>query len=141
MARRGRDEKAKLKAEMMQEAANKMKAELAVIRRPYDRRDYADLDEDRQVQVMQAETRLYTAISLVFGVTKERLASVERESLGLSDDTMIDEPLRRMRALAQAYAGSGLAPDEAAAKRMADAFKESVVQFRRQWASERGGHR
>lgn len=116
-------------------------ADVAAIRKPYDRRDYADLDEARREKVRNAESRLYMDVTVAFASTSDRDVRdmAERLNFALADDkTLIDEPLRRTRELTQAYAESGLAPDEATAQRMANAFRDSLVQFLRERSSKRG---
>lgn len=125
--------------------ALEMLADVATVKRPYDRRDFAGLDESWRERVRHAELGLCVAVAVSPGFMSGReakgpmLDSPELPDPG--DKALIDRPLQRMRELAQVYAESGLASDVATANRMADAFRDSVARFRREWANGRGGRR
>ena len=69
----------------------------------------------------------------LFDLNLDETTETERERIRtllgkLYDDSLIDAPLKAIGELAQVYSQTGLAADEAAAKRMADAFKDAVAQ-------------
>lgn len=114
--------------------------DMAAIKKPYDRRDAADLTEAQRERVATAEMAVYKDVISVVGYThdpdvKETLSELR---LTVGDETLIDSPLGSLKALAKTYAETGLASDEAKATRMAEAYKVSIADHQRQKIRERG---
>jgi hypothetical protein len=132
---------AKSKGELLLELAMAVARDIVAIKKPYDRRDFADLPETQQSRVEGAEMAVYTDVTSVVSYTGNPAVKESLDALDvkIGDKELIDEPLASLMALAQAYSESGLASDEVTAKRMADAYKNSVASNQRQRNSNRGG--
>jgi hypothetical protein len=117
---------------------------VAATSKPYDRRSLAALTSEQQVKVSDAEMDVYMYVMVGWNRANDlELKEWSQEfnvkyGIESGDEERIDEPLRKMRELAKAYAVSGLASDETEAKRMAEGFKDAVVRHCRQKFSERG---
>ena len=114
--------------------------DMAAIKKPYDRRDAADLTEAQRERIATAEMAVYKDVTSVVGYTHDPDVKDTLNELRLSvgDETLIDSPLGSLKALAKSYAETGLAADEAKATRMAEAYKISVADHQRQKIQERG---
>jgi len=127
------------------DVALKLYEEVTAIPRPYEPHHLARLSTDQQEKVQAAEIPAYLSVKLGWSRThipglKERSQQFNAE-YGIEpggDKTWIDEPLERMRALARTYAETGLAADEAEAKRMAEGFKNAIVHHCQQKSGKRG---
>jgi hypothetical protein len=118
-----------------------MRKEWASLKRPYDRRDFADLPEAHRAKIAENEIGLYGAVSLSVAKTRDTQAIQWADDRGIErtdEKTLIDKPLQHLKDLAQAYAESGLAQDDAEAKRMADAYKDAIVERLVKMLADRG---
>jgi hypothetical protein len=137
MPRKGRSKE----EEIIMEMALLVHREAAKIKRPYDRRKAAELGKEDQAKFLGAEGRLIVSVTGAIAGTDDDTKEWANE-IGLditAEKYLIDQPLQHMQELAAAYAETGLAADEAAAKRMAAAFKDSVVQHFRQMRGKATG--
>ena len=127
------------------EVLKKSHDEFTAIPKPYAPEAWAKLGEEQQGKVQSAE------IGACLSVNRQTAYTRDPEHRQWADDflpryfgtktteeELIDEPLAKMRALAKAYAESGLAGDDAEAKKMADAYKDSIVRQRLGKIDERG---
>jgi hypothetical protein len=128
----------------MAELAMKAVQELDAISKPYDPGDFAKLTAEQQKKVLDAEMPVYFYVSV--GWSRAHIPGMKEWSeqftaeYGIEpagDQARIDEPLRRMRELAKAYADNGLAADEAAAARMAEGYKNAIIRYNQQKQGER----
>src|SRR5436305_346399 len=96
---------------------------IEAIPKPYAPEAWEALDQERQAKVLRAEVEAYLYVSSQTSLTRSRRHDGET----VTEDALIDQPLAKMRALAHAYAESGLAGSDAEATQMADAYKGSIV--------------